>query len=659
MGKTVHLLAKHFAILLSLLCLELPHASGRGEIIQIESIGELCKAKQVLGGLVAVDPKDGRERLILTNDNEEKGCELLSIDFENDSAEMYVAPAGAGAWGIIKIPQNRFVVSTFYDGSFMTFDFKSKTFLNHNRLGEQTYIWTVALGSDGRIYGGSYPDAKLGAFDPDTGEIEDLGSPVQPNMYLRNTASTPAGQIICSFGNDAPGHSVYHPDTSEFHPLPGLEVTDGVSSPTVFGDLLFANVSGKGLVAWEGEDLNPALPESIPRIASSESLVPMPHISTKETLYMRSGSKVFRWKRGETEPKFLFERNLRGGTYRGVSEEGIFLGNRGQDYFLLRPPHYDIEMRPIPINARGRSPLFLKADPQGRVWGGPHFGQTLFHYDPKTKETVNTGAVCDLSGEIYDVTFLDGKTFAASYSGGDITVYDPDIPWDQWGLRNPKPLSNVRQEGYIRPTAGITVGKDGYLYSGWMARYGVYGGALVRTLPETGEQEVYVDPLGPRAIYSMDVLADRVYLGTSLSANGLGNATGPVSIGIWDTVKKKLIKQRYFEGPNQVGHIAAFPEGVVLSLGGVRLLILDAQTLETKVEIPLNGGGISNFRFHSNRKTGEVWLTRGKRVCLLSVGEGRLETVATLDRSLSNVTQDPQGNVYVSMGAEILRLMFD
>ena len=41
---------------------------------------------------------------------------------------------------------------------------------------------------------------------------------------------------------------------------------------------------------------------------------------------------------------------------------------------------------------------------EGRVWGGPTFGQTLFSFDTRTKKAVNTGAICDGGGEVYDAT---------------------------------------------------------------------------------------------------------------------------------------------------------------------------------------------------------------------------------------------------------------
>jgi hypothetical protein len=44
---------------------------------------------------------------------------------------------------------------------------------------------------------------------------------------------------------------------------------------------------------------------------------------------------------------------------------------------------------------------------------------------------------------VYDVTFHDGLVYAASYSGGDITCYDPGKPWDQWNHKNPRPAARA------------------------------------------------------------------------------------------------------------------------------------------------------------------------------------------------------------------------
>ena len=68
-----------------------------------------------------------------------------------------------------------------------------------------------------------------------------------------------------------------------------------------------------------------------------------------------------------------------------VSKNGDLLGIRGQDYFVIKPNDKMIKLKSIPAQCGARPPLFLRVDPQGRLWGGPSFGQTLFWMDPARK----------------------------------------------------------------------------------------------------------------------------------------------------------------------------------------------------------------------------------------------------------------------------------
>ena len=115
--------------------------------------------------------------------------------------------------------------------------------------------------------------------------------------------------------------------------------------------------------------------------------------------------------------------------------------------------------------------MFLRIAPDGIIWGGPPFGQTLFSLDPETRTYINTSTVCDAGGEVYDVCFHKGCVYAAAYVGGDIVRYDPAQSWDQWNNKNPVAIAHLGPRGYIRPIAGILVGPDGMLYSGWMAQH--------------------------------------------------------------------------------------------------------------------------------------------------------------------------------------------
>src|SRR5438046_6287969 len=105
------------SIILAALCALAPASQPA-----LEHLGQPCRAFNVLAGRDVIDPA-GKEWLVLTNMNEISGCELIFIDFEKNSGNVYRAPAGQGAWALEQVGDN-IIVGTYYDGAFRVFDLK-------------------------------------------------------------------------------------------------------------------------------------------------------------------------------------------------------------------------------------------------------------------------------------------------------------------------------------------------------------------------------------------------------------------------------------------------------------------------------------------------------------------------------------------------------
>ena len=533
-------------LILSGLLVLLSPPTTKAQTMSLKPIAQPCLAKNMLSGVSVTDRTTGRELFIVTNSSEVSGLELLVIDVQQDTARMIKAPAGQGAWGILEVPGDRLVIGTYYDGTFLVFDLRKMEFIQAVKAPGEEYIWTVALGGDGRIYGGTYPGGKLIALDLGTYAIEDCGNPAPPNMYLRSVCSLPDGRLLCNLGYEKPVTMIFDPAAKAFSPAPDrLKGSYGRS----WGDLY---LSGSG--AFAGSELEPAgeLPMPTPP-ADKGGWYFDASASLSDMLCMRQGNAVYIWRKGQDAAELLSDFDLRGGRLLAGSRQGAVLGIRGQDYFVLRKGDTTMNLRPVPAAGSPRPILFLKSDPQGRLWCGPIFGQTLCRYDPLTGETLNTATICDGGGEVYDVAFLDSKVYAASYSGGNITVYDPAAPWDQLGDRNPRQLAVLGTRGYIRPVGGIKLGSDGLLYSGWWAKYGTYGGAIAITDPKTGQTDLIENPLGEQAITGLAVRGTMAYIGTSLGANGLPNKPNESPrFGVVDLTTRKVVFQKEFEGASQV-----------------------------------------------------------------------------------------------------------
>lgn len=618
---------------------------------QVELLGQPCRAKNVLAGRYVLAP-DGREWFVLTNMNEAAGMELIFVDFRHDTGRAIRAPAGSGSWALLQVPGNRLIVGTFYDGKFMVFDLQRMEFVHTSDFPGESYIWNLALGKDGRVYGGTYAGAKLGALDLNTYAVEDCGAPAPPNMYLRYVSALPDGRILCNFGMEKPVNMIYDPVTKKFEEAPSI--LQGVSAGVSWNGYFLA-----GSRVLDGKTLQPVSPPF--PVPEGENWAVDVNLTTNKTLYLRhylpqGKITIYQYTQGEKELRKIASIELRGGGIYAVTPQGELLGVRGQDYFVIKPGDTQVTLKPIPVESAPRPTLFLRLDERGRLWGGPHFGQTLFWMDTRTRQTVNTRTVCNAGGEVYDVAFHNGKVYAVAYAGGDIVQYDPEAPWDQWNNVNPRLIASIDGKGYIRPTAGVLLAPDGKLYSGWMAKYGVYGGAVAITDPTTGETELIENPLGEQAVEGVAVDEEFIYVGTSLGANGLPAKKGEwARFGVMDKSTRQVVFQHEFEGKYGVRtfYLDASTKRLALSVDG-RLYLFD--TVSRKfIDLPSDAPGVGS-RIIIGLGDGKAYYGSGKAIIQVGMRAGSIEQVVELPAAVSNVAVARDGTLYAACGADIYRI---
>lgn len=610
------------------------------------ALGQPCRAKQVLGGTVARDRQTRRELLALANMNEVSGCELILIDLDTGRGEMFRAPAGAGLWNVREVVGDRPVIGTFYDGTFLIFDLKTKRFVHHVRFAKEEYLWNTTLGRDGRVYAGTYPGGRLGALDLNTYAVEDCGAPAPPNLYLNYVSPTPDTRLLCTFSTASSVQKLYDPVTREWSGLPGS--LKGVTMGAVFDGQFIA-----GGRAFAGKGFK-VVPPTFP--IPGEGWQVETALTTEDTLFLWLNQAIFRYRKGESGLKRLCDIDLRGGRYLAATGDGDLLGIRGQDYFRIRPGATELELKPIPTESGPRNLLFLRIDSRGRIWSGPPFGQTLSFLDPDSHQVTNTRTICDAGGEVFDGAFLDDRVYAVTYSGGDIVAYDPDAPWDQWNGRNPRTIASVGGAGYIRPVGGALIGPGGKLYSGWMAKYGVYGGAIAITDPTSGKTELIENPLAEQTVSGLASDGRLLYAGTDRTANGLPiKPDDSARFGVVDPLTKKVIGGHTFTNATKVSGIVfdAKAGGVVLAVDG-RLHRFDPVNQATP--LPDKGAPRLGSGTIAAPGNGTLYYGSGKEVVAWDLTTGRVGSLATLPKSVENIAVDRNGIVFAACGPDVYQV---
>lgn len=616
-------------------------AAASAEIVHL---GQPCQARNVLAGRCIVDRSTGRDMLVLSNMNENAGAELIFINPANDTARIYRAPAGAGSWALNEVPNDRLVVGTFYDGRFMVFDLNQMEFTRVSEFPGEDYIWNLAIGGDGRVYGGSYGGGKLGALDLSTYAVEDLGNPAPPNMYLRYVSSLPDGRILCSFGQEKNTTMIFDPEKKDFIPVPkSIEgVLNGVSW---HGYFLAGARAFKGRTLYE-------VPVPYPTPPGEGACSVDAYASTDDLLVLQQGHRRYTCGHGDKEPKFVAEINLRGGRILACDRQGNLLGVRGQDYFVMKPGDTKLNLKRIPGESAPRGTHFLRVDEKGRLWGGPTFGQTLWFMDPGTKKATNTSTICDGGGEVYDVAFHDGNVYAVAYAGGDIVRYNADKPWNQWDNENPRLIGDVGGRGYIRPIGGAAFGPDGKLYAGWMAKYGAYGGAVSITDPDTGATDLIENPLGQQAMAGIAVDSKYIYIGTSLAGNGLPNKKDEsAGFCVVDLATREVVYKEVYEGATSVRPLGCGANRVAVT-GSGKVRIFDSASLKWVEGIP-SDIPVQTCHSIASAPDDRLIYANENSIIALDLLTGKHGRIADAPAKVDNVALGPDGTVYFSSGIDV------
>jgi hypothetical protein len=551
------------------------------------------------------------------------------------------------------------IAGTFYDGSYMAFDLAKMEWEKPAvRCGKEEYIWTAAMGGDGRIYGGTYPGGHLAVLDPATMQVEDIPRPAgaEPNLYLRQTSALPDGRILCGWSTQKITAQIYDPKSKAFLPRPAA--MEGVQSGVTWNGYFVSgnNWDGKtaaGAQVFQGEDLHAVSTLPFPAPTGKGEWHAETYVSTAETLYLRQGDALYRVRAGEKELTRLTEKGLSGARFLGEGSDGTVLGLRGQDYLTFRPGDREGTLRPIPVETAPRSTHFLRVDPAGRVWGGPTFGQTVFYMDKAGKVT-NTSQVSNSGGEVYDAAFVDGKTYLVAYVGGDVIEFDPARPWDQRGGTNPRILTKLTERGYIRPVAGVAVGPDKKLYSGWLAAYGKYGGAVSITDVKSGKTELIENPFGEVGISGVAFDGQMIYAGSTREANGLPKKPdAQVTFGVIDPGTKEVTFKKEFEGA-AVNHLVWEPKSkrVAMTVDG-KWYVFEPSRLDLhEVNAPK-----AESHMVPGVYDGRVYYGSGTEVLALDPVKGRAEILATAPAKVDTVAVGTDGAVYFSCGVAVYRVV--
>ncbi len=558
-----------------------------------------------------IDPRDGREKIVLSNFVGVGVGNLIFMDVTTGEAEVVSLPCDEGAWALL-VHEGRLIVGTCstavppWGGVICALDLKTREWSEPLRRDGINYIWMLTLGSDGLIYGGTYPTGALVRCDPACTQMEDLGNPTGnlKNKYCREVHGKLPGFILATGGFATAFLSAYKIATGEWITLGESDGARHFNIQEITEDF----------ISVEQES------ETIRFDARTFQRVP------------GEGEKSPQGFRMAIQPRLTTR--LRDGREAGV---------RGQEYFIGSPEGGNCQFHQLPVEPPITAIRSLALDADGNVWGSCGFGQTIFRYNPLDGTSWNSLSVTERMGEVYGMVFVGRLLFMSCYAGGDHVVYDSAHPWDERGNRNPRTLRSLYPD-LQRPRAGSVLGPDGGVWTGWSAKYGCHGGGISRIDPVSFEVSSWLNPVPGQQVMGLSADNQSLYFSTNSGGEGIPVRDEPGWFCIWDPADG-LVAQHPLASGDAVGKLLAV-SGFVLVVEGGGLQRFDVKAGEFTGKIELGSGTFSLLNLGDSK----VAAVCGSTIKIVDYAAGVVEASIGIPGTTSDAVVLPDGNILFASG---------
>ncbi len=474
-----------------------------------------CRNYCFRASMLFIDPKDGCEKVILSSYVAGGTGELIIIDPETGEGETLVIPGDSGAYALLVLDNKLLVGTCGRFGYLHRLDLCNRQWDSSLKCDGITYIWDIALASDGYVYGGTYPGCALLRYDPVHHTLTNLGpmTKYEENLYSRNIFTPVKGKVYMNCGMAKTCIGVYDIDKDTMSQvLPGCRIIRATEQVII----LDTPAGEKTVDAKTFEEVSDIY--TAPEILENDYRLPVP-----------SG--------------FLLK-----------TSKGKLFGLCGQRYFIIDKN----DIKPTFYNIPGSPPateiFAMTVDDEGMIYGATGLGGTMFTYDPKTNQYYNSDILtARAGGEAYGVVAHEDKVYFTLYSGGEHVVYDPKKEWNRNDNINPKTIKKIGPE-YIRPQARSFLGPDNNIWTGWIAKYGSYGSAISEINTKTFEVRLFSELIKDQGIGSITGDDEHIYFTTNGSGNGLKAKTEGFYLVKMD--KNGLIKDKIsFEKGVQLAYV--------------------------------------------------------------------------------------------------------
>lgn len=522
-------------------------------------------------------------------------------------------------------------------------------------LDGETYLWSLAAGADGEVFGATYPGCRVFRYHPEDGFL-DLGKGplVEKENYVRSLAFYPkTGMLYAGVGSRA--HLIeINPKTGEkkgllpekykgYEFVYGLEIVPGVDG----NDRLFALITNGSITL-------------VYNLKTREFEQEIDAMDMRSTVGETSGQAVYytsksSLKRFDPSQSAQTSEELAG----DIGTANAFkLGKDGHVYLLTSGANlvkFDTEKKtfektklqippqPIPIHS-------LLTAPDGKIWSGGYLAGGNATFDPKN------GTHTFLPGldQTEAMTVQGDQIFFGIYPKGKFYVYDTKSEWKP-KENNPKLLG--QKEGQSRSFAQVSIPEHKLVVFGMIPEYGKLGGAVATYDLAKEELKFIESPISKQSIAALAYTGEYVLGGTTISGGlGIAPETKEAVLFGWDPEKgEKLFETVPVLGASALTGFIKGPDGNFWGMGDGVLFIFDPvkrKVVSTKklYDFPVFKSHIWRSAFLVLHPDGYIYGTDLEKLFRL---DPKTQEVTELTKDAALLVMGKDGTLYFKRGTEL------
>ncbi|KKK39896.1 hypothetical protein WQ57_01055 [Mesobacillus campisalis] len=525
----------------------------------------------------AYGTEDGREMMYTTASGSPAIFQV--VDLKSQEVLRTYPLEGTGAvWTHLTVPNGNVYIGG--NGYLYEYSPVTKEVKNLGGIGESV-VYGLSHDEQGRVYFGSFPNAKAGRYDPKTGEMKDYGSVAPGQSYTRSTAYH-NGYLYLGVGVDNRIVKL-NIETGEYE---SIKVPDHVVPGSSVWQL---DAAGKYIIAGVGGGSNTLLfydtetgQWSDKHYTNNKGLRIIHGQPGSNLVYFLQGARLMEVNLdtlNAVDTGVAFGTFLRNTAWVEVENDKDFPGKSlvtvqfaGQVTYMnlqtkkVKTIQYPIVGNPIPLQT-------LEKGPEGNLYLSGYPGGKGAVYNPDTNEYQNFTL-----GQAEGMVSLGDKMYFGIYPGATIFEMDPAAP-----ALTARQIYDIPNQD--RPF--IMTAASNKLYIGTIPDYGHLGGSLTVLDPASPKDaKVYDNVVHNQAIAGLAAVDGKLY-GSTTVAGGLGiDPTEPAAkIFVWDMEKGEKITEFVpdipgLTPPKKISGMSLGPDGLLWSGAGGTIFAMDPETLE-------------------------------------------------------------------------------